>query len=129
MASFVASIFSSLETITPMVERYGDQSRDICAVESGTNIALSVLFIPLLPFDFVTPTTVKRTFQTRMVFPSGSAPLPKRFVTTVGPITATLSLLVFALSVINVPEVTEVLLTFSYSGVTPLIVTLVLALS
>lgn len=90
-------------------------------------MALSALLNPLLPFVFVIPITVKSTFQTRMVFPSGSS-VPKRFSTIVGPITATLSLLSEFSSVINIHEVTLVLLTVEYAGITPLMVVFVFLL-
>lgn len=90
-------------------------------------MALSALLNPLLPLVFVTPMTVKRTFPTRIVFPRGSS-VPKRFSTTVGPITATLSRAVEFPSVMNVHEVTLVLFTVAYAGVTPLTVVLVFLL-
>jgi len=89
ISDFTRSILSSLVTATDIFERYGDPKSDICAVVRGTSIELSVLLIEV-HFSFVTHTTVKRTFPIRIVFPSGLS-VQKRFVTTVGPRTATLS--------------------------------------
>ena len=111
IAVFVISIFSSESTMTEMVEIEFDPRSDICAIESGTNTALSVLPI-LVHFSFKTQITVKSVFPILIVFPIGSI-FPKRLVTTVGPSTTTLSRLLFACSVINVPETTVALFTFS----------------
>lgn len=108
---FVISIFSSESTITEIVEIEFEPRREICAVDSGTKIALSVLPI-LVHFSFSTQTTVNSIFPIRIVFPRGSI-VPKRFVTTVGPSIATLSRSLFAFSVINVQVTTTALLTFS----------------
>ena len=118
IASLVLSIFSAVSICTDMVERYGEPKSDICAVERGTYMRLSGLLNPLDHFDFVTPMTVKSTLSMRMVLPRGSS-LAKRFSTTVGHMTATLSLFVLLFSVINVPSVTVVLFTVPYVGRTP----------
>ena len=73
------------------------------------------------------PITVKSTFPIRIVFQRGSSD-PKRFSTMVGPITATLSRFVEFSSLMNIPEVTLVLLTVAYAGATPLMVVFVFLL-
>ncbi len=79
--------------------------RSSCVVESGAITTSSWSWIPFVPFETSTPTTVNPIPFTLIVWPSGFW-LPNRFVTTVVPSTTSRACCDSSCAVMNVPACT-----------------------